>query len=41
MLAERACSRLLERIVDPTLPRHVELMPIELVLRESCGCPAR
>jgi len=38
LLAVRACTRLLERIADPTLPRHVELLPTELVIRESCGC---
>jgi LacI family transcriptional regulator len=38
LLAERACARLLDRIANPTLPRHVELLPAELVVRESCGC---
>jgi len=38
LLAERACARLLDRIADPTLPRHVELLPTELVIRKSCGC---
>jgi LacI family transcriptional regulator len=40
VLGERACSRLLERIADPALPHQVELLPAELVVRESCGCPA-
>jgi DNA-binding LacI/PurR family transcriptional regulator len=39
MLGERACDRLLERIATPALPARVELLPTELVLRESCGCP--
>jgi LacI family transcriptional regulator, galactose operon repressor len=38
LLAERACARLLDRIADPTLPRQVELLPTELVIRKSCGC---
>jgi LacI family transcriptional regulator len=38
LLAERACTRLLERIADPTLPRLVELLPTQLVIRQSCGC---
>jgi LacI family transcriptional regulator len=37
-LGERACSRLLERIAQPSLPRHVELLPTELIIRQSCGC---
>jgi LacI family transcriptional regulator len=39
MLGERACTRLLDRIANPDLPPRVELLPTELVLRESCGCP--
>jgi LacI family transcriptional regulator len=38
LLGERACSRLLERIADPALPRHVEQLPTDLIIRESCGC---
>jgi LacI family transcriptional regulator, galactose operon repressor len=38
-IGERGCDRLLERIVDPTLRPKVELLPAELVLRSSCGCP--
>ncbi len=42
LLGERACSWLLERIADPALPRRVERLPTELIVRESCGCrPAR
>lgn len=41
LLGERACSRLLERIADPALPRRAERLPTELVIRESCGCPPR
>jgi LacI family transcriptional regulator len=39
-LGQRACSRLLDRIADPTLPHRVELLPTELIVRESCGCPS-
>jgi LacI family transcriptional regulator len=41
LLGERACTRLLKRIADPTLPRLVERLPTELIIRESCGCPRR
>jgi LacI family transcriptional regulator len=37
-LGERACTLLLERIADPSLPRRVERLPTELIVRESCGC---
>jgi LacI family transcriptional regulator len=40
LLGERACSRLLQRIADPSLPHQVELLPTQLVVRESCGCRA-
>ncbi len=39
MLGERACARVLERIADPGLSPSIELLPTELVLRSSCGCP--
>ena len=39
LLGERACSLLLERIADPAMPRKVERLPTELIVRESCGCP--
>jgi LacI family transcriptional regulator len=39
LLGERACTRLLERIADPDLPRRIERLPTELIIRESCGCP--
>jgi LacI family transcriptional regulator len=39
MLGERACTRLLDRIADPGQRPAVELLPTELVLRSSCGCP--
>jgi LacI family transcriptional regulator len=39
LLGERACTMLLERINDPSLPRRVERLPTRLVVRESCGCP--
>jgi len=39
MIGERACDRLMERIMDPSLRPTVELLPTELVLRSSCGCP--
>jgi len=38
LLGERACAMVLERIADPALPRRVEQLPTELVVRESCGC---
>jgi len=38
-IGERACDRLLERIADPSLRPRIELLPAELVLRSSCGCP--
>ncbi len=38
LLGERACAMVLDRIADPTLPRRVERLPTELVVRESCGC---
>ncbi|HEX6519903.1 MAG TPA: substrate-binding domain-containing protein, partial [Streptosporangiaceae bacterium] len=38
-LAEVACDRLTELINDPTLRPKRELLPTELVLRSSCGCP--
>ena len=39
LLGERACARLLDRIAEPNLQPQVELLPTELVLRRSCGCP--
>ena len=41
LLGERACSLLLERLADPSLPRRAERLPTELIIRESCGCPPR
>jgi LacI family transcriptional regulator len=38
-IGERACERLIERIANPTLRPAVELLPTELVIRTSCGCP--
>jgi LacI family transcriptional regulator len=38
-IGERACERLFARIADPSLPPAAELLPAELVLRASCGCP--
>ena len=38
-LGERACARLLDRIANPAQSPVVELLPTELVLRASCGCP--
>jgi LacI family transcriptional regulator len=38
-LGERACERLTQRIADPTLRPTLEILPTELVLRSSCGCP--
>ena len=39
-IGERGCDRLIERIAHPSLRPKVELLPAELVLRSSCGCPA-
>jgi len=39
LLGERACARLLDRISDPSLQPSIELLPTELVIRSSCGCP--
>jgi LacI family transcriptional regulator len=39
LLGERACTRLLDRIARPSMSPKVELLPTELVLRSSCGCP--
>jgi len=39
LLGERACIRLLDRIAKPGMRPRVELLPTELVLRSSCGCP--
>ncbi len=39
LLGERACARLLDRIAHPSLSPAVQLLPTELVLRSSCGCP--
>jgi LacI family transcriptional regulator len=38
-IGERGCDRLIERITNPSLRPRVELLPAELVLRSSCGCP--
>jgi LacI family transcriptional regulator len=38
-VGERACERLIERIADPALRPKVEVLPTELVIRSSCGCP--
>jgi len=40
-MGKRACTLLLERIADPALPRRAEQLPVELIIRESCGCPPR
>jgi LacI family transcriptional regulator len=39
LMGERACDRLFKRIANPSLRPKVELLPTELVLRSSCGCP--
>jgi LacI family transcriptional regulator len=39
LIGERACARLLDRIAHPGLSPAVQLLPTELVLRSSCGCP--
>jgi LacI family transcriptional regulator len=40
-VGERACTLLLQRIADPDLPHRAERLPVELIIRESCGCPGR
>ncbi len=39
MLGRRACSRLLDRIANPQRPATLDLLPTQLVVRASCGCP--
>jgi LacI family transcriptional regulator len=39
MMGEQACARLLDRIASPSLAPTIKLLPTELVLRSSCGCP--
>jgi LacI family transcriptional regulator len=39
LLGEHACTRLLDRIAAPDIRQKVEVLPTELVLRSSCGCP--
>jgi LacI family transcriptional regulator len=39
LLGEQACTRMLDRISRPGMRPKVELLPTELVLRSSCGCP--
>jgi LacI family transcriptional regulator len=38
-VGEQASDRLIELITEPRLPHKVELLPTELVIRSSCGCP--
>jgi len=38
-VGERGCDRLIELIANPAARPRVELLPAELVLRSSCGCP--
>jgi LacI family transcriptional regulator len=38
-VGERACDRLIELIAAPALRPEIELLPTELVIRSSCGCP--
>jgi len=38
-LGQRSCDRLIARISGPAPRRRIELLPVELVLRGSCGCP--
>jgi len=40
-VGERACTLLLQRIADPDLPHRAERLPVELIIRESCGCPGQ
>ena len=38
-LGSRAAGRLLARIDDPALATETEVLPTQLVIRTSCGCP--
>jgi LacI family transcriptional regulator len=38
-LGSRATRRLLARIADPALPPAAEVLPVQVVIRASCGCP--
>ena len=38
-LGSRATHRLLARIAIPRSPRGTEVLPTQLVIRTSCGCP--
>jgi LacI family transcriptional regulator len=38
-IGEEACERLIKRISDPALPPRIYVLPTELVIRSSCGCP--
>jgi LacI family transcriptional regulator len=38
-LGRRATRRLLARIADPSLAPQAEVLPTQLVIRASCGCP--
>jgi LacI family transcriptional regulator len=38
-LGGRAAVRLLARIDDPALATATEVLPTQLVIRASCGCP--
>ena len=40
-LGERSVQVLLDRIAEPTAPRHSVVLPTEVVLRRSCGCRSR
>jgi len=39
-LGQQAVALLLARMAEPTSPRHSLVLPTQLVLRRSCGCPA-
>jgi LacI family transcriptional regulator len=40
-LGSRAARRLLARIDDPALATATEVLPTQVVIRASCGCPPR
>jgi LacI family transcriptional regulator len=40
-LGSRSAQRLLARISDPALPPRAEVLPAQLVVRASCGCPGQ
>jgi LacI family transcriptional regulator len=40
-IGSRATHRLMARIASPGLAPRVEILPTQVVIRTSCGCPPR